>query len=455
MSSAPNLVYVFADEFRQRCLGFRNEDPVFTPCLDRFACESVELTNLISNFPVCSPYRGMLFSGRYPHHNGIYTNCHSNSAPFGCFLKQDEICLPDVLKRGGYETGYIGKWHMDPGSKEQLPYTEGYRPDGRIWDSYTTPERRHGFSFWYSYGCCDNHFHPHYWKNDAPIEQRIDVDEWSAEHEASVAVEYIENRDGTYREEGKPFALFVSMNPPHMPFSEVPEKYHAPYREKSEWELLNDPNCEEIPAAWDSVRGYFAAVTGVDSQFGRILDAIDRKGMKENTIVVFTSDHGELMGSHGLMGKDYWYRESVNVPFLLRYPEKNLRGRSDEIASIPDLFPTLAELMGLQDLVPESVEGKSLVPVLEGGKGDGFAYYGSDYRHTRGVISREYTYAVYRKRNGCEREYLYDNLADPFQLYNILPERPETAGKMREILEKMCRERDDPWISGEYPFLRD
>ncbi len=117
----PNLVFVFPDQMRGQALGFLNEDPVLTPNLDRFAEESLVLTNAVSNYPVCSPYRAMLMTGKYAHANGVLSNCNSASAPFACELRRTDRCWSDVLKNHGYSLGYIGKWHLDAPHK---PYVK-------------------------------------------------------------------------------------------------------------------------------------------------------------------------------------------------------------------------------------------------------------------------------------------------------------------------------------------
>lgn len=161
----PNILYIFCDQFRRQAIGYMKEDPVVTPNLDRFAGEAVVFKEAVSTYPVCSPYRGILFTGMYPHENHIFTNCTSQSAAEGCYLHDDQVCLSDLLAAGGYEMGYIGKWHLDAPKPEQNPYTEGFRGNGLIWDAYTPPGKgRHGFDFWYSYGCYDWHMKPHYWK---------------------------------------------------------------------------------------------------------------------------------------------------------------------------------------------------------------------------------------------------------------------------------------------------
>lgn len=136
----PNLVYVFPDEFRQQALGFMGQDPVVTPNLDAFARESLVLTQAVSNCPICSPYRGMLFTGKYPISNGVVTNCYSETIPYGIELKDTERCLTDVLHDAGYHQGYIGKFHLHLPKEAHIPYTEGWRGEpgeGTFWDSYT------------------------------------------------------------------------------------------------------------------------------------------------------------------------------------------------------------------------------------------------------------------------------------------------------------------------------
>jgi arylsulfatase A-like enzyme len=239
----PNLLYVFPDQFRPFAMGFMHADPVLTPNLDRFAAQSVVFSNAVSNYPVCSPYRAMLLTGRWPHSTGVTTNCNTGTP--NIFLRPEERCFSDVLAEAGYCAGYIGKWHLDTPTAEDARYGEGPRggANGVVWDAYTPPgPRRHGFSFWHAYGCCDRHLHPHYWVGDAPVSRPTAVEEWSVKHETDVAVDFIANRDGKLRDPEKPFALFVAFNPPHPPYNQVPEAYKARYAGKQPEELLNRPN---------------------------------------------------------------------------------------------------------------------------------------------------------------------------------------------------------------------
>ena len=210
-------------------------------------------------------------------------------------------CWSDVLKANGYSLGYIGKWHLDSPHK---PYVDtSNNTEEFAWNEWTPPERRHGFDFWYAYGTYDNHDHPEYWTTEAPRSQRTRVDQWGPEHEADMAIRFIRNEGEEYRDPEKPWALVVSMNPPHMPYQRVPERYLEMYGEATSEDLINRPNVrleEEtrgVQLARRHMKNYLAQVTGVDDQFGRILAALKEAGLEEDTIVVFTSDHGNCLGS--------------------------------------------------------------------------------------------------------------------------------------------------------------
>ena len=456
MSRQPSLLFVFPDEMRQQAIGFMGQDPVITPHLDGFAAESLVLTRAVSPAPVCSPYRAMLFTGMYPHSNGVLTNCNSATVEYGNYLRESDVCLSDVLREAGYSQGYIGKWHLDPPSPENYAYTEGRREDGLVWDTYTPPgPRRHGFDFWYSYGCCDWHLNPHYWTGEAGADERIDVDEWSVKHETDVALDFLRNQDGAYRDPEKPFSLLISYNPPHMPFDQVPQEYLEPYAGLTHKDLLNRPNLrlEGLGVvAREHVKNYFAAITGIDEQFGRVLACLEREGLAENTIVIFTSDHGEMMGSQGLMYKNVWYDESYLVPFIIRWPGNIQPGQDDLFLSAPDIMPTLLNMMGLGKEVPAVVEGSDLSAALLGQDGerpDSALYLNvhPDWPQggRRGLRTHRYTFVVIREKGQAERFVLYDNEKDPYQLGNIAADNPELIRALTAELNQWLEKTNDPW----------
>ncbi len=454
MPDHPNLVFVFPDEYRKQAMGFMNEDPVLTPNIDRFASESLVLTDAVSNRPVCSPYRAMLFTGQYPHANGVLGNVNSTTVQYENYLRETAECFSDVLHQAGYNQAYLGKLHLDP-PNEQYEYTEGPRGNGVIWDSYTPPgPRRHGYDFWYSYGCCDWHFNPHYWTGNDPIDKRIDPREWSTKHETDIAINYIRNEGGKYRDPEKPFSLVISHNPPHMPFKQVPEEYVAQYGDATHEDLLTRPNVptdKRGDSARENAKHYFAMVTGVDENFGRILDCLKTEGLEENTIVIFTSDHGEMMGSHGLMGKTVHYEESFAVPFIIRWPGKITPGTDDLLIGTPDLMPTLLNLMGVGQ-VPDSVQGTDYSDILLGSEGTrpATALYlnvnpDNPAGGSRGVRTHRHTYVVTRTPEG-EEIILHDNVADPYQLQNIAGDHPALIAELAEEMNNWLEKNDDPWL---------
>ncbi len=443
----PNLLFVFADEMRQQSLGFLGADPTITPNLNRFASESLFLPNAVSNFPVCSPYRAMLLTGKYPHANGVIGNCTPTSHKQGIELKAGETCISDVLKGAGYDCGYIGKWHLDSARPPNIP------DDGpEWWDSFIPKERRHGFDFWHAYNCFDDHMNPHYWTSDAGLNDKLFPKKWSPEHEIDVAVKYLRNRNGKQRAAGKPFALFISHNPPHMPFHMVPEKYVRMYEGKSAADLLVRPNADlKLENATRNVKHHFAQVTGVDDNFGRLLKCLRQEGLEENTIVVFTSDHGEMMGSQGLMHKQQLYDESFLVPFLIRWPGRVAAGRDSLHLSVPDLMPTLLAMMGLKARVPKDVQGRDFSGIMLGkdGKRPEFAAYykiepEAPHLSRRGLRTDRYSFGVTKTRNGKKSFELFDNQADPYQMRNLAGMEPKAVKKLTGKLNAWLKKTRDP-----------
>lgn len=449
----PNLLFLFPDEFRSQAMGFRKQDPVWTPNIDRLAAEGLVLRDVVSNYPVCTPYRGMLMTGKYPFANGLTGNCNTNHNQYDVRLKPEETCFSDVLDAEGYETGYIGKWHLDP-PEEPYEYLEPRRRDGVIWDAFTPKERRHGFRFWYSYGCCDNHNNPHYWSGDR-VEDRIDVAQWSAEHEADVVVDYLRNEGGKKRDPNRPFALFWSLNPPHMPFHMVPDRYKARYASLSREQLVNRPNVQDISETLErNARDYFAMITGVDDQIGLVLQALDHAGLAEDTIVVFTSDHGEMLGSHGRMGKTIWYEESMVVPFIIRWKGVIEPGERSLSLSAPDLMPSLLSMLGCGDRIPSGVQGRNYAKTIMGGEGpcpDAALYMqtapSDSSLGSRSLRTERYTF-VLERRGVQERRLLFDRIQDPYQLDNRYVPNLDIAVALEAEMAKRLRKIGDPWYAG-------
>ena len=272
--TSPNLVFIMADQYRGDALGCLGKEPVKTPCLDHLASEGVLFTNAVSSYPVSSPARAMLMTGMYPLHNKVTGNCNSQTAPYGVELPQEARCWSDVLKDMNYRTGYIGKWHLDSPYK---PYVDTYNNRGKVaWNEWCPPERRHGFEYWTAYGTYDYHLKPMYWDTTAPRDSFYYVNQWGPAYEADKAIEYIQ----TQKENKQPFALVVSMNPPHTGYELVPDKYKALYKDIDVEALC--AHRPDIPAKGtemgnyfrNNIRNYYACITGVDEQVGRIIETL-------------------------------------------------------------------------------------------------------------------------------------------------------------------------------------
>lgn len=476
----PNVIYVFPDQYRNQAMEFWNQegfrekvnfkgDPVHTPNLNAFARESMVLTSTQSNCPLSSPHRGILLTGMYPHKSGVPLNCNS-SRPISS-LRDDAECIGDVFHGAGYECAYFGKLHVDfptPNDPEHPgQYVEEQRP---VWDAYTPKERRHGFNYWYSYGTFDEHKNPHYWDTDG---KRHEPKEWSPLHEAKMVVSYLKNENNV-RDAKKPFFIMVGMNPPHSPYRSLDdcmEEDFNLYKEQPLDSLLIRPNVDTRMKKAESARYYFASVTGVDRAFGEILEALKEMGLDKNTIVVFSSDHGETMCSQRTDDpKNSPYSESMNVPFLVRYPEKVKPRVDDLMLSSPDIMPTLLGLCGLGDLIPVEVQGRNFAPLffdeeadivrptgalyiqnLDGEK-DENGLVMSYFPSSRGIKTHRYTMALYIDRNTkqLKKSLLFDDEKDPYQLNNLsLNENKELVKQLCSEMGTMLREIDDPWYRGQ------
>ena len=188
----PNLLLFFPDQMRRHAMGFTGQDPVATPNMDRFAGQGLYLPQATSTFPLCTPWRGMMMTSRYPHETGLVNN--SNSGRPTVHLRREERCLTDVLHEQGYHVGYIGKWHLTTPHQPFLP--DPSHDDGLAWDEFTPPEDRHGIDHWYGYNAYDDHVRPRYWATHAERDEYRYADEWSPQHEADRIVEYLENAGG-------------------------------------------------------------------------------------------------------------------------------------------------------------------------------------------------------------------------------------------------------------------
>lgn len=487
----PNVIYVFPDQFRNSAMGFWRDsaysrevgwrgDPVFTPRLDSLARQSVVFTSALSNCPVSSAHRGMLMTGLYPNKSGVSLNCNSRR-PISD-LRDDCLCLSDIFAQAGYDCAYFGKLHAHYPTRNnpQAPGTYVGRGRGEqgsgagevVWDAYTEPSRRHGFRYWYSYGTHDEHKNPHYWDTDGNYHE---PHEYSPKHEADQIIGWLNRwqQKGEDKRREEPFFIMWGINPPHSPYRSLDdcmEEDYALYRDMPTDSLLVRKNIHpDLKDKQESAAYYFANVTGVDREFGRVLDRIHELGLDENTIVIFASDHGETMCSHVRDPKNTPYTESMNIPFMVRYPKRLKPAVSHNLLSAIDIMPTVVGLAGLEKMLPDSLPGynwakgcaqrtmtrrvkdapRSVLYLqnVDGDKNtDGQVV--SYFARCRGVVTDRYTLCFTINRKGSVKEVmLYDNEVDPYQTHNLpLGAHMETTLMLLDEMEKQLRRADDPWI---------
>lgn len=476
-STLPNIIYVFPDQYRNDACGFWNleefreyrkvkGDPTITPHLNQFARESLVLTSAQSNNPVSSPHRAMLMTGMYSaEKNGVPVNCNTGS-PYSS-LNPNATTIGDVFSQAGYDCAYIGKYHLDTPLPND-PNNPGHYVENKkeVWDAYTPKERRHGFEYWYSYGTFNEHKNPHYWDSNG---QKHEPYEYSPTHEARKAIEYIKNT-GNVRNPKRPFFMMISMNPPHSPYNSLQdcmEEDYNLYKDMPLDSLLFRPNViNRNMSKMKSAPYYFANITGIDRAFGMILSALRTMELEKNTIVIFTSDHGETMCSHAATDpKNSPYTESMNVPFIIRYPRKITPRVDPLLLSTPDIMPTLLGLAGLKEKIPSEVEGKDYSDIFfnenssmtrpkaalyfkyadgkvkDNGTNDNY------FPMSRGLKTAKYTLSFTISRDYKLKEMLlFDDEKDPYQLNNLpLKENEKIVKELCKELGQQLKTINDPW----------
>lgn len=450
-----NLLYIFADQWNKNIVGFENKD-VLTPNIDKFARKSLVFNNAISTYPLCSPHRASLLTGKYPYSLGLWTNCKIGLDEI-VMLKPQEITIGDVLKSQGYDTAYIGKWHLDA---SEMNFDKKSQSGAENWDAYTPPgERRHSFDFWFSYGAMDNHLEPHYWKDSC---KQIKENRWSPEVETDIALEFLENRNLE-----KPFCLFLSWNPPHPPYEQVPDKFYNMYKDKNIELSSNVPWFKKEDMEYiKNIKQYYGAVSGLDEQFGKIIEYLNENNLMEDTVIVLSSDHGDMLGAHGLMGKNVWYEGSINIPLMIFYSGVQAK-QTDVLIGSQDHMPTILDILDID--IPNTVEGCSVIgEVIEQSQKledekfimmipgmpdmvDKYRKKGLNHKcfGWRGIRGRDYTYVVDNgtEPNAKQRRYFYDLKEDTLQLNPIeLSIKSQKTKLLDEILKGYLDKTNDPFI---------
>jgi len=373
----PNLLVLWTDEQRADTMAVYDNRKIHAPNLNKLAGECFIFENAYVSQPVCTPSRATVMTGLWPHTSG----CLENNIP----LPKNVPCLPEILKDSGYRTGYFGKWHLGDEIFAQHGFEE--------WESTEDGYRKH-----YGEGR-DRSQRSTYCEflKELGYKPASNSGDFSRSFCARLPLErckpkFLEMKacDFMQRHRGEPFVLYVNFLEPHMPFFGPLNNEHDP-REVTLPENFDDPLEEDEPLRYRRLReryrqlgydghdlkteagwrrliaNYWGLVTQVDLSVGAILKKLEELDLAENTIVVYTSDHGDMMGSHSLLAKTVMYEEAVKVPWLMRIPQlgrkqRILQGRFSHI----DLVPTLLDLMGKAK--PDALPGQSLAPLMKGGK---------------------------------------------------------------------------------------
>jgi len=451
----PNIIFIFADQLRSHALGCYGNEQLKTPNIDRLAKEGVKFTNAISTAPVCGPFRGMLMTGNFPMKNGMVLTDH--------FLRNPTPYFAEACKSAGYRTGYVGKWHLD-----------GYDRSG-----YIPPERRRGFEFWRALECTHSYFKSKYYHQDE--KQPRTWEGFDAIAQTDAACEYIASQ------KTDPFCLFLSWGPPHDPYK-APAEYMKRFEGKKIKMRDNVNDFETAEKMWrecdtavardglrrarkrnrarlsdkksnaqilKDYRGYYAAIETLDDCTGKIIAQLQKTGQLDNSIIVFTSDHGDNLGSHRQIGKQLPFEESISVPFMVRYPKKIKSGTETDAMLAPvDIMPTVLSLAG----VPcPKVDGKDISSAAMGKDADmqdavlimksiplSVNWIVNGNGAWRGVRTKRYTYA--RKSSNKKPWMLFDNLSDPYQLKNLVddPAHASLLKKLKKKIDELLVEAGDP-----------
>ena len=424
LSERPNILFILSDNFRWDCMGFMNHPFVKTPGLDRLAEEGIVFENTFNTTSLCSPSRASILTGTYAHTHGVLNNHTPWTGQKPTFLKH--------LKKAGYDTAFIGKWHMPGKGLPDMPCLD-------LFVSYTYREGQ------------GSYFNCPLIVNGRPERSRK---AYITEEMTRRAIEFMEERLSKAEAERRPFCIFLSHRTAHPPFH-APEGILGMYADEKVplpkgvdfWFSRMNGNVFQgimMGAYEKQYRKYCEVITAMDLDIQVLLHRVDELGVRDNTIIVFAGDNGMMWGEHRLHGIKYPYEECIRLAFIVRCPwlvQDPGQRRSQMVLNI-DFAPTMLDVAGVP--VPEEMEGQSLIPILKSRNAVGrkawlleyWKYFPENFPSYTGVRTETHKYIEYEKTFEPE---LFDLVADPGEQNNLYGthEGEEVVPELRGMLEAL------------------
>lgn len=460
MQKKPNVLFIITDDQRFDTINALGNSEIITPNLDRFAQRGTSFVRAHiaggTCGAVCMPSRAMVLSGRNPFH----------LEELGGNIPPEHKTLAETFKNNGYETIGLGKWHNGCPAYARS-FTQGAKIFfGGMWDHWNVPTCRYDPT-----GEYDNviNFVVDFYSDNHPQSQHCDEFD-PGKHSSTLltdaAIDLLNENAG----KDKPFFMYLAYLAPHDPRT-MPDSFREMYDPEKitlppNFQQIIDTNYplmvhrDEHLAAYPREEGeikrhiaeYFAMITHLDYEIGRLLDTLHQSGEEDNTIIVFTGDNGLAVGQHGWLGKEDIYEHGVRVPLIMAGPGIAENVRNDAYVYLYDIFPTLCEKIGLE--IPSSVDGKSFAKLLDGNHGDTFRdeLYLIFDNFVRGVKDENYKLIEYRNGDSEEDKwtFLYDIKNDPWETRNLAG-CEEYKDKINEMREKILKHRDD-WEEQTHPW---
>jgi arylsulfatase A-like enzyme len=419
-SQAPNVLLIISDQLRRQALGCYGDPNVNTPAIDGLAASGARFTAASSTYPVCVPYRFTVQTGEYAHTRFIPS--------IEWRMSPAERTLADEFNEAGYDTAYFGKWHLFGGF--------GHLPGHTVVKTSRSPIPRQFLGRWQhfvGFDICNDPYDTYCFTNGDPTPRKIDG--YQTDGLFDMAIDYLRSPERGH----KPFAMVLSVEPPHPLFTAPPE-YLDRWRDR---ELTLRPNVDTTkqyntrgPHSQDLLddhRVYYAMIENLDDNVARLTAALAEQGLLDNTVVALTADHGEHLGSHGVLAKQRPYEESIGVPLIISGPLSRHRPGEviDEPTGTEDLFPSLLGAAGITPRDPKP--GADLTPLISGDADSldrngvliefvaelrpGMPFHEETWR---GVRTRHAKYTVLGDAHGGRPWQYFDLRTDPYEQHNLV-----------------------------------